>query len=447
MTLAACGGEPAVTRTAPSQTALEAPRLFGAMPSFGDTHSNPELIRDFERLVFELESGRSVPVFSRFEGPITVRLLGQPAGRITSHDLDALLGRLRGEAGLNITRVSPSKTRNISIEMVSARAMHRVAPNAACFVAPNASSWAEFLRIRKTEAADWTRLKTRQKMAVFIPDSVSAQEVRDCLHEETAQALGPLNDLYDAHDSIFNDDNFHAVLTGFDMDILRLVYAPELESGLTPPQVMARLPAIVARLRPNVSDASTRASPGATPQNWKDAIETALGPDTADSARAPAARWALELARSNGWRDSRLGFSLYAVARLHTQSDPDRALAAFAEADRVYASLPGAELQRAHIAIHRAAYALSAGHLDDVIDLTDRYIPIARRAQNAGLLSTLLMIKSNALAGLGRSDEANAARLDSFGWARYAFTTMDEVAKRYQEISEMVPQRLRRQPA
>jgi len=34
----------------------------------------------------------------------------------------------------------------------------------------------------------------------------SPQEVRDCLHEELAQALGPLNDLYRLPDSVFNDD-------------------------------------------------------------------------------------------------------------------------------------------------------------------------------------------------------------------------------------------------
>ncbi len=46
--------------------------------------------------------------------------------------------------------------------------------------------------------------------------------MRDCLHEELAQALGPLNDLYRLSNSVFNDDNFHSVLTGFDMEMLRL---------------------------------------------------------------------------------------------------------------------------------------------------------------------------------------------------------------------------------
>jgi hypothetical protein len=68
-------------------------------------------------------------------------------------------------------------------------------------------------------------------VAVFIPSDVSPQEVRDCLHEEVAQALGPLNDLYRLPDSVFNDDNFHAVLTGFDMLILRTYYDAELPTA------------------------------------------------------------------------------------------------------------------------------------------------------------------------------------------------------------------------
>ena len=57
-------------------------------------------------------------------------------------------------------------------------------------------------------------MRERQRVAVFLPADAAPQELRDCLHEEIAQALGPLNDLYRLPDSIFNDDNVHTVLTG-----------------------------------------------------------------------------------------------------------------------------------------------------------------------------------------------------------------------------------------
>jgi hypothetical protein len=128
--------------------------------------------------------------------------------------------------------------------------MQRVVPQAACFVVPRVSSWAEFRRARGSRDLDWTTLTGRDRVAVFIPSDVSPQEVRDCLHEEVAQALGPLNDLYRLPDSVFNDDNFHAVLTGFDMLILRTYYDAELANGMTRAEVSARLPGILARLNP-----------------------------------------------------------------------------------------------------------------------------------------------------------------------------------------------------
>ena len=72
--------------------------------------------------------------------------------------------------------------------------------------------------------------------------------MRDCLHEEFAQALGPLNDLYRLPNSVFNDDNVHTVLTSFDMLILKITYAPSLKSGMSRTQVQARLPAILKKL-------------------------------------------------------------------------------------------------------------------------------------------------------------------------------------------------------
>lgn len=75
--------------------------------------------------------------------------------------------------------------------------------------------------VRRTPTVDWTKLERRDRAAVFVRFDVAPQEIRDCLHEELAQALGPLKDLYRLSDSVSNDDNIHAVLTSFDMLILR----------------------------------------------------------------------------------------------------------------------------------------------------------------------------------------------------------------------------------
>ncbi len=89
------------------------------------------------------------------------------------------------------------------------------------------------------------RVTEREKAAIFVPADTSPQEVRDCLHEELAQAMGPLNDLYQLPNSVFNDDNFNTVLTSFDMMMLRMHYAPELHSGMTQAEVAGRLPGML----------------------------------------------------------------------------------------------------------------------------------------------------------------------------------------------------------
>ncbi|MBL4813178.1 MAG: DUF2927 domain-containing protein, partial [Rhodobacteraceae bacterium] len=232
LVLTSCAPLP-ISSGAPGGTALDLPPMLsftGASPQ-PPARANSEIAQDFLDLVFRMESGRAIPTMTRFEGEITVGVQGDiPASLLP--DLDALLGRLRGEAGLNIHRISGS-TAAITIHTIPQAVLNRAVPQAACFVVPRISSWQEFERLRRSPQVDWTTLTRRDRAAIFIPSDAAPQEIRDCLHEELAQALGPLNDLYRLPDSVFNDDNIHAVLTGFDMLILRAYYAPELRNGMS----------------------------------------------------------------------------------------------------------------------------------------------------------------------------------------------------------------------
>ncbi|KKL12340.1 hypothetical protein LCGC14_2536740 [marine sediment metagenome] len=80
--------------------------------------SNASIADDFLDLTFQLESGRSLPVLTRFEGPITVRVTGAAPASL-SGDLDKLITRFRDEAGLDITRVGARSDAAITIETVS----------------------------------------------------------------------------------------------------------------------------------------------------------------------------------------------------------------------------------------------------------------------------------------------------------------------------------------
>ncbi len=155
--------------------------------------------------------------------------------------------------------------------------------------------------------------------------------------------------------------------------------------------------------------------------------------------RRAAATSAVSIARAQGWYDTRLAFSLFAHGRLHLAVDANGAFAAFREADRIYRTTPGASLQAAHMGVQLAAYALSSGRADEAISIIDPHITSVKSAENAALLSTLLMLKAEALDYAGRSTEAQLVRLDSLGWARYGFGSTAQVGARLQEIAAISP--------
>ena len=61
------------------------------------------------------------------------------------------------------------------------------------------------------------------------------------------------------------------------------------------------------------------------------------------------------------------------------------------------------------------------------------------RHENAALLSTLQLLRAEALELQGRPREAQAVRLDSLGWARYGYGADWAVATRLAEVRTLTP--------
>lgn len=418
-------------------------QTFGAQRAERPRRSNTAMAQDFMDLSFQLESGRALPIFTRFEGPIRVRLTGDVPST-ASPDLDRLLARLRNEAGLDIAFAKRGQAAQLTVEFLPRGAMQRFVPRAACFVAPRVGSWREYRRARRN-TLDWATLTERDRTAIFIPSDTAPQEIRDCLHEELAQSIGPLNDLYSLPDSVFNDDNIHTVLTGFDMLMLRVTYSPELANGMSAAEVAARVPGILSRLNPS-GDGVGGGPSDPTPREYASAIETALGPGTLPPRRRAAAKKAVAIAIDRGWRDARAGFAWLALGRLSLGHDARQAEAAFVQASTIYHRGAGLELHRAHADMQLGAFALSQGRAEDVLALTARALPQAARAENAALLSSLLMLRAEALDLVGRASEASQVRLDSLGWGRYGFASDAEVIERLLGMAALSPARIARQP-
>ena len=411
-------------------------RSFAVATAPQPTRPNADIAQDFLDLTFRMESGRAIPEMTRFEGPISVRIAGDIPPTLVP-DLRLLLDRLRREAGIDIFLTGAPEA-SITIQGISRADLQSTAPRAACFVVPRISSWEDFKQVRRTPQVDWTTLTRRDKAAIFIPTDTPPQEIRDCLHEELAQALGPLNDLYRLPDSVFNDDNIHTVLTGFDMLILRAYYAPELANGLRRGEAAARLPGLLARLNPG-GERAPRNPLNDTSRDWIDAIELALSGQTPAARRRAAAEQAINLTRAFGWTGPRRGFAFYAYGRLQVGHDPDLAFEAFTQAYQTYLASPDTQLHAATVAVQLAAFSLSAGDATTTGQLADFGIPIATAHENAALLSTLMMFKAEALAMQGRGPEAAALRLDSLGWARYGFGSDRNVRARLREIADLNP--------
>lgn len=434
-------GQDTPTRARIAESSLPPMKSFARPRPAVPAMSNANIAADFMSLHFQLESGRDLPTFTRFETPITVRVTGKPPASLNA-DLRRLLDRLRTEARIDIREVSDG-TANVTIEAVSRGDIRRVLPDAACFVVPNVSSLAEFRRDRRKPKTNWSELEKRERLGIFLPYDASPQEVRDCLHEELAQALGPLNDLYRLPQSVFNDDNVHTVLTGFDMLILRVTYAPELKSGMNYDQVASRLPAILNRLNPSGRSVPKR-QVGPTPRSWVKNVQTALGPGASASARRNAAASALITAQSQGWTDHRRAFSHYLVGRMTQPVNPAEAQKHFSAAFSYLERTPGTDLHRAYITTQTAAYAILRGDGASALRQIEPSIEAARQGENAALLATLMLLKAEALELNGKTDAARTVRLDSLGWARYGFGSDWAVRAKMKEIAGLNPGRRRK---
>lgn len=406
-------------------------KRFSATTSIPSLRSNSEIAQDFLDLSFRLETGRDIPAFSRFVGPMTVGLTGAVPGSAQT-DLMDLLRRLQSEAGLSI-RLTTEANAAITIEFLPRAQMQFRAQDAACFVVPRVSSWAQYRRANQADL-DWATYTSRERVAVFIPSDTSPQEIRDCMHEEVAQALGPLNDLYRLPDSTFNDDNINGVLTGFDMAILRATYSDDLQPGMSEANVSAALPGILARVNPAGNHPGI--STPQTPRAFGDAIARALGRNASDAGREAAATDALSIAQSGGWQDNRTGFAWLTLGRVQGRGKAEEAQAAFANAVAIFhaRNLP---LHAANANLQLAMFALADGDWQGAINLAGQSIPAARSGQDAGLLASLMMVKAAALEKSGQQQAADALRLDSLGWARYGMPSDADVRRRLALIDDL----------
>ena len=395
----------------------------------GVARANTAIADEFIAFLFETEGGVRIPRLLRYEGPVRVSLDGALAGYRA--DLQGVLAGMRQRSGVDIALTDGAA--QIRVIQVPNAALKQIFPTAACAVVPDVASFAE---VQRRQYPRWSRQTALTRAVVLIPDNAAPYVVRACLNEEIAQALGPVNDLYRVSDTVFNDDNVFNTLTDYDHLILRLLYSPELQSGMGQAAVRAKLSALLARENPAGARAGSTTRADA---RWDALIETAINGANPRPARLHAAVQAVARGRRLGGH--RLAHALLVYGRLTLREQSALAAPAFEEAYRLnLAELGQGNLRTALAAMHMAAVALKAGEYEAVISLTTPALVTARRFQDSVLQAGIQSLRGLAFAQLGQNRAAEAARVDSLAQARYAFGAhAPQIAMAQADIEGLVP--------
>lgn len=227
--------------------------------------SNADLARDFERAVFFTEftarQGRLVreeqpAPLARWESPIAYRLGGDRVSPADPARFRAVASRLSAATGLDIREAEAWERPDLLVTIASRAARLRSA--AALEPLRGAQTEGLIYRLREdnpsipcTASAAYDAESGEIVGAAIIIRGEADDALRElCAEEEFAQVLGPSNDDACARPSIFNDDGEFALLTDHDALILRTLYDPRLQSGMSRDEAMPLVRRIIAQLRP-----------------------------------------------------------------------------------------------------------------------------------------------------------------------------------------------------
>ena len=212
--------------------------------------SNARLVENFRRIAFFTypnDERQVAKPLTKWRGPVRYSVIGTAAD---TDQVDALMRRLAGLTGLTIERVAEAEA-NFVVLLMNDREQR-----AARHTFADADSRAFFDSFVSAifdcgAIADWTDEDPEITRAlVYLHGDLSGLYRRLCFHEEISQSFGLFNDDPTVRPSIFNDDDEFALLTTHDEYLLRILYDPRLQSGMTPEEAMPLVVRIVEELRP-----------------------------------------------------------------------------------------------------------------------------------------------------------------------------------------------------
>ena len=339
LALAACA--PAI-REEPLRPAARPtlPALGASVPAGGTAWSNASLARVFTALTHDLEWGGSRPGLVRYEAPVRVAMTGQGSAAYGEF-LDGYLAELRRRARIDIA-LSGGGAANLHIRFVDGARFAKTFSGISCLVAPGDLSWEAFRSDPDRAGGALETARTLTDTTIFLPRSAAPYQIRSCLIEEVAQALGPANDLYGLGPSIFNDDAAHLWPTALDFLMLRILYRPEMTTGLDRGETLSRAARILEEINPDGRTAPPLryAGPGAL-RAWRMTHQKIFATASrGDEARERAER-ASRLAQRHAPGSAHHCHSLRILGRILAREAPGEALSTLGEAARICARVHG----------------------------------------------------------------------------------------------------------
>ncbi|MEM1316094.1 MAG: DUF2927 domain-containing protein [Pseudomonadota bacterium] len=222
-----------------------------------------DLVRNFERIAFysefsrsdgRLEVRRSPVSLVKWQGDVTWNLEGDGVTEADREAYRVLADRLEALTGLDFVEtdarpsvlilIASAELRRDFVQMLRRRG---VADRMQLI-----EEWADNDLYPCVGQIGWFEENgVRQSRAMIVIKEETTGRLREsCIHEELAQALGLLNDDDRVRPSIFNDDQEFALLTEHDEYLLRILYDPRLEAGMTREEGMPIVREIVEEIGP-----------------------------------------------------------------------------------------------------------------------------------------------------------------------------------------------------
>lgn len=412
----------AAAQPAPRSVTVPAfPRLGAALPAGHTSYDNASLAQLFLRLSHDMEWGARRRHLVRYEKPISVRLEGNGAENYARF-LDAFLTQIVANSDVNITR--GTRPGNLHIRLVRGADFNDRLPTALCIVAQGNTSWRDFAADPEEYGARALLVMERiMQMTIFIPDTAAPFQVRNCLREEIPQALGLANDLFGLGPSIFNDDAAHLWPTKLDYLMLRVLYSPEMTSGLDRRATEARALGVLNRLNPEGNSAPPL--PMLRQQalmDWSDQIQGIFSRTSSQREVIDHAQKALVIVEARAPMSAQHCHTLITAGRVLSRSEPARALRLFDRAQQVCDRAHGlSDIRLARIRLESACALLRLGRFDEVLSIVETVWPVLAAHGQDERLAALYSMQMDALSATEKSSaKASGVVQLAAEWNAYA---------------------------